>query len=404
MRFLPSSWPNILLTLLLLVVGLELGFLGLQNGAFSLPAGGGTLKEYAASVLGACEGAKYRPSCYDEQIPLFMSSLSMEEAFQVTRLVQDEDDSYQYCHVLGHTLSALEVAKDPKDWKDVVTRCPSGLCSNGCIHGGFQERFREGSFTQEEIVEIAVELETLCEPREGWNPTGLEQGSCYHALGHLTMYLTEAELPQALEICDQVGLKTNGRDWRQLCYDGAFMQIFQPLEPEDFALIEGKVPLKEELSSYCGAYEGRQQASCLSESWPLFATEIRESEGLVAFCGMTEEEHRPRCFNAMFYVVTAQMGFDSSRIAGYCLGMPETLQGRCFANAASRMIETDWRNTGKSASLCAASASRENEETCFAELLQYSTYNFHAGSKEFFELCEALPGQWHEKCLAQSVN
>jgi hypothetical protein len=296
------------------------------------------------------------------------------------------------------------VAKDPKDWKDVVTRCPSGLCSNGCIHGGFQERFREGSFTTEEIAEITVELETLCEPRDGWNPTGLEQGSCYHALGHLAMYLAEAELPQALAICDKVGLKSNGRDWRQLCYDGAFMQIFQPLEPEDFALIEGKVPSKEEIPSYCGAYEGRQEASCLSESWPLFNAEIKEPEGLAAFCQMTAPELQPRCFNAMFYVITAQLGFDQKRITDYCGALPEDIRGRCFANAASRMIETDWRNIAQSVQLCQASVSFKSGEACFGELLQYSTYNFHAGSEEFFSLCNALPGQWHEQCLARSLN
>jgi hypothetical protein len=199
-----------------------------------------------------------------------MDFISMEDAFQVTGLVQQEDPTYQYCHVLGHELAAREVKKNPDGWKDVVSRCPSGMCSNGCIHGGFQERFRAESFTDQQITSIKPDLKVICEDRASWHPTGLEQASCYHALGHLTMYLTSGEVGRSLPLCDELSLKSSVRDYRQLCYDGVFMQIFQPLEPEDFALVHGKQPIKETFGAYCDNYSGTQRGSCISEGWPLF--------------------------------------------------------------------------------------------------------------------------------------
>ena len=232
---------NIYLTLLLvfsLIVVAELIFLFEGN---LIPKDGGldnsSLIKYADDIIKLCAGERYHPACYDREIPKLMDFISMEEAFKVTKIVQSKDSAYPYCHVLGHELSAREVRKNPDNWKEVVTRCPAGMCSNGCIHGGFQERFRAESFTDEQIEIVKPDLAMICEKRGSWNPTGLEQASCYHAIGHLTMYLTDADIDKAIKICEFAAIKPNGRSFIQTCTDGVFMQMFQPLEPEDFALI-----------------------------------------------------------------------------------------------------------------------------------------------------------------------
>lgn len=359
------------------------------------------LQKYAKEVLDKCKDEKYKPSCYDREIPRLMDFISMEDAFKVTSIIQDEDKNYPYCHVLGHKLSAREIQKDPSKWKEAVTRCPSGVCSNGCIHGGFQERFRAENFTDEEIIKIKPDLTDLCEARGNWQPTGLEQGSCYHALGHLTMYLTSADINKATQLCEEVSLKKDGRNFSQLCFDGAFMQIYQPLEPEDFALTRGKEVKRETVDSFCANFDNKRKASCLSESWPLFGSEIQKPDGLVKFCSKEETHEQGRCFEGMLYVLTAQFNFDSQKIQQFCLGLPDSRQGGCFANSASRMIETDYRNIDKSVELCSGSQSDQNQAVCFAELLKYSTYNFHVGSDEFLKLCNSLPEGWKQKCLSK---
>ncbi|MEX2008008.1 MAG: hypothetical protein WD850_00715 [Candidatus Spechtbacterales bacterium] len=357
-----------------------------------------SLAIYAEGVIEACSSVRYRPACYDEEIPKLMDALSMEEAFAVTKLVQEQDESYWYCHVLAHALGARETAKDPSRWIDVIARVPSHMCSNGGIHGAFQERFRSETLAPEEVERVLPDLQKACEPRPSWSPTSMEQATCYHALGHLAMYITGGDIHRAVAVCEDVARQTSA-DFTPLCYDGAFMQIFQPLEPEDFALIEGKQPAKEELASYCHQFSGAQYASCWSEGWPLYSAEIQNADGLTAFCSAVPEgPDRNLCFTDIFYVLTAQFEFDHASIVGLCSSMPEARKGQCFASAASRFIETDAQLTDRAVALCAAATRETEQRKCYEELVFYASYNFKKGSKEFEHLCGSLPMSYREGC------
>ncbi len=367
----------------------------------NLPASEAQLHSYADKVLETCQKSNYKQVCYDKEIPQLMNYITMEEAFQVTRYVQDQDRSYNYCHVLGHELSAREVRKSPDKWKEVVSRCPSGVCSNGCIHGGFQEKFRAESLTDSQIRDIMPDLQSICEKRDNWNPTGLEQASCYHALGHLTMYLTDGEIDKAVELCKEIAIKNDGRNYVHLCNDGSFMQIFQPLEPEDFELVAGKVPKKEELKTFCSQFDPLQRTSCWSEGWPLYRNELMAGpDGLVSFCSQAEPENVEQCFESLVYVLTVQFGFDPNKMYDYCAGLPMERRGRCFAGVASRLIETDYRNIDSAVDLCQRAAKLDPDDQCFGELLFYSDYNFHKGSTEQTHLCNTMPEPWKGKCLS----
>ena len=82
----------------------------IKNGVVGKPLG-----KYAETVWQRCGSAQFTPSCYDEEIPRLMDEparLSMEEAFAVTRIIQEKDPKYAYCHVLGHKpVTVHELAK-----------------------------------------------------------------------------------------------------------------------------------------------------------------------------------------------------------------------------------------------------------------------------------------------------
>lgn len=357
------------------------------------------IQTYAKEIVEICRSEAYRPACYDREIPKLTAKISMEQAFQVTSIVQEKDRSYTYCHVLGHELSAIEVNKDPDNWKEVVSRCPSGLCSNGCIHGGFQEKFRAETFTEQQITEVLPDLKTICEERDSWKPTGLEQGSCYHALGHLTMYLTAADINKSVTMCDQIAKKSDGRNFTAVCYDGVFMQIFQPLEPEDEALIKGKEQTRESVVAFCDQYNEVHKSHCWNESWPLFYKEITTPSGLTNHCSKLRGEYEDRCYNGLVYVVMAQFNLDPVQMLAFCPGLPTGRIGTCFGNAASRMIEVDYRNIPKAVDFCNKSQPSDPSNGCFKNLARYSTFNFKANSPQFFDMCNALPEPWKKECL-----
>lgn len=359
-----------------------------------------TIAQYAADVVALCAQAPSRSLCYDKEIPKLMDrGLSMEDTFAVTVLVQESDPSYVYCHVLGHILSEKETAKDPSKWVEVVRRAPSGLCSNGAIHGAFQERFRRESLPDAEIVELKPILQTICRPEENWKPTHLEQATCTHALGHLTMYITEADIMKSLHVCDDVAINEQGYDFRQLCYDGVFMQLYQPLEPEDFALIEGGEVSKNERDAFCSSFSGERFTSCITESWPLYIDEIRTPRGTLAFCNpfQTDSKTFNRCLRNVSYILTVQFAFDQVKISEFCNGWPYEYRSICFSSAATRFIETDWRNTERAVSLCTRADDSAN--SCFEELIVQSTYALRPKSKEALTLCDALPPPFRGQCL-----
>lgn len=360
------------------------------------------LAQYADEVVAACANEEYKPSCYDEEIPRLMDELTMEEAFAVTRIVQDRDQSYYYCHVLGHNISAREASKDLSQWTDVIGRCPLGMCSNGCLHGTFQERFRDAEeLSREKVQDTLPQLRSICEDSDSRTFTGLERASCFHALGHLSMYITAADITRATDLCD--AMTAQGRlGFRDVCYDGAFMQIFQPLEPEDFALIEDIEPqTPQEATRFCEQFTGSRYSSCHRESWPHFREELEASaQGIVDFCTRARTPmNEDRCYLGMLYVLTPNLDFDVERVANYCSGMPDERKGICFGSAASRFVETDYRLAEDASALCARGTEYGAGDACYRELLFYSTYNYHPGSAEFVQLCEALPGEWQERCM-----
>ncbi|MEL6804243.1 MAG: hypothetical protein AAFO91_10720, partial [Bacteroidota bacterium] len=66
----------------------------------------------AEALVEQCATEERTAVCYEREVPKLMDQgYEMEEAFTVTKLIQDIDPSFQYCHVLGHYISAKETAK-----------------------------------------------------------------------------------------------------------------------------------------------------------------------------------------------------------------------------------------------------------------------------------------------------
>ncbi|PCI30221.1 hypothetical protein COB52_01785 [Candidatus Kaiserbacteria bacterium] len=363
------------------------------------------LKE-AESILKICEDEDHKPSCYDEEIPKVMDrGFSFEEAFLITDLIQQQDDSYWYCHVLGHNLSAKETAKDVSRWTEVVARSPRGMCSNGSLHGAFQERFRGSAISEKEMEDLIPEIKEICKKsKNNRDFTRLEQASCYHALGHLTMYITNADVDRSLYVCDSV-LVGEEKDFRSLCYDGLFMQIFQTLGPEDVALVQDIAPTtKEEAIKYCSRFSGAPRTSCYIETHPLFKSDLAGELGAIeGFCDKDfSNQDRTRCLNGIFYIAAALIDFDVNKVREICSYVSDPVKAQCYANSASRFLEVDYKLAEKAVEICEISDSEEVSKLCYQELLFYSSYNYTFGSSEHGDFCGILPLKWKTKCLDSS--
>lgn len=360
-----------------------------------------SLEELANKVKITCQDSKYRPTCYDNELSSLMESsykLSMADTFKVSSLIVKEDSEYAFCHVLGHKLASIETRKNPSKWKEVIAQCPSGTCSNGCIHGAFQEKFRYEYLSSEQLDKIKDELGTICRRRPEWSPSGIEQGSCYHALGHLLMYVSNADLNKSVSLCKELAVNESGTSFSTICLDGVFMQIFQPLEAEDYSLIRGKAPTKDSLSTFCDNNDEEARASCWIESWPLLGDDLRTVSGINNLCSHLSGNKKDRCYESMFYIMPVQFKLNLDKSFNFCQGFSTPLKGKCFAQVAQRLVQTDFNYIDKAVAFCARTAEYDAGETCFADLVSKNNFNFRPGSEQSKYLCSKLPEKWQPLC------
>lgn len=363
------------------------------------------LKQYAQLIENECSNSKYHPACYDQEIPKLMDppiNLSMENAFKVTKLIQNDDSSFLYCHVIGHELSAKEYDKNPSAWEDIIPRCPFAVCANGCQHGVLQELARDEKFTDQQIQEYLPKLDQVCEAKSNWNPTPFEQSHCYHGLGHMTLYMVGGDIVKAANLCDQLGTKSDGRDFKSLCYQGLFMQLFQPLEPEDYALIKEvkDAPSKASLKQFCHQFDTiHKQEDCWNEGWPLYRDDIKTGAGIVEFCSQLDTSiEQNHCYSLMYYIIGQENNFDPTQIRRICLGMPKDRVAQCLGDSSSSIMQAESDMVEKSTQVCASLLDQNLINSCYTILENSTIYTYNKDSSQYQRLCQAMNDPFRQSC------
>lgn len=363
-------------------------------------------EQLAQQILAHCLQSTFKPGCYDEEIPKLMDApyrITMEDAFAVTKLVQKEDPQYLYCHVLGHKLSYKETNKDVSKWKDVVARCPTTMCNNGCQHGAMMRRFNTEILTDAQINGIKPDLVDVCEPRGNWKPVEVERSMCYHALGHLAMFVTGANINKSIDLCQSVTHKPDGRSYEQTCTEGVLMTVYQPLEAEDRALVKDITPKKEDVGTFCNRLTGEGRDACFRESWPLLLDEIQTPEGLVKFCSYTKDENEQwKCtLTAMniltiYQVIGNEMKLDT--LNAFCTKLPLPTRSWCYGGASARLLQIDPAYLSLAVDVCTLPTDEASIKACNMSLGTMIQTTFHSGSAERKKACVLLEKQYQSSC------
>lgn len=346
------------------------------------------------------EGKK-KTTCYDNALSDLTKTMSMTNVFKVTAQVQKKDKDYAYCHVVGHKIASEEVKKDPARWQEVVQQCPNDQCANGCIHGAFQERFKAEHLSNSQVDLIKSELTSVCIPTDLWQPSYISRTACYHALGHMFMYMTSADTNRSLSLCREILKDDPQQDLVRYCYEGAFMQVYQSLGPEDDALVKLIKPRNQAQSAaFCNRYtDNIARVSCWNQSWPLFFKDISQNpDNLVRFCSNIDLKDRFLCYGPLISIITVQFKFNNPKINNYCLRLPHDIQGLCFNTASQRMVEVDSTLISKAINLCAL-APMENASGCYKGIFKmFQIGNYFPGDQRQ-KVCKLFPEQYLQECL-----
>ncbi len=356
-----------------------------------------TLSSRADRVIAACRDADYPPACYEREIEQLR--IPMEDAFAVASLAQSKLPDYFSCHALGHRLAAGEVAKDPSQWTEVLARCPTGVCSNGCLHGAAQERFRKEAPDEDELLAAYQDLIDACKDSETHAFTPLARRECRHGMGHLALYLTHGDVEKAVDVCATVTAGESGEHARA-CYEGVFMQLTRPLDAEDVALSRDVAPRTPEAAkALCDSFDGAAQSACHTDAWAfsLWEGQPPSLAQVDAVCAEGPAEWDDRCHTDLTGGAAALLGYDWDALAAFCSSAEGEKRAQCFANAAFAALFNDRHLAKEAVGLCGKAGS--DGDRCYRGIVLFSAYGFHPGSADAAALCELLPGAWKESCL-----
>lgn len=356
----------------------------------------------AAEITRQCTSEADQQECYEREVPQLYPTLSIPEVFSVVREIRAEDPSYQFCHVLAHKLGEAVVAEDPAKWLDAIAQNPSdNLCSNGFIHGIFVGRYRDDVLDEKRMQEALPELKIACEPHGKWRPSPLDQAICYHGMGHVFMFLTNADFRRALDACNAIGVSPTG-NFLRVCREGVFMQVYQPLEPDDFALVEllAEKPSATNYRRMCGTYSQtpEEEGACLREAWPLFRVSITDGSGVASFCsGQPNANETDACYQTSSAIVGRMSLGNEAQAVGACTSFPALRQAECFSTVAQTRLEEAQTNGEVAVALCAA-APQQIIDPCFETLARRASFIFAPGSSERGRFCSLLPENHQKIC------
>jgi hypothetical protein len=353
----------------------------------------------AQSIVDTCkeEGTK----CYEKEIPSLYPEKTLTEVFAIIREIRRLDPAYQFCHVSAHKLGEEAVAEDPMRWIDLIPQNPmDGVCSNGFIHGIIVGKFRNDVLDEATMEKTIPDFARACEPRPDWKPSPLDQAICYHAMGHLFMFITNADISRSLDTCERIGQSPRG-DFRRVCREGVFMQIYQPLEPDDFALIEllPEEPSRENYRRMCAVHgrDAAEEGACLREAWPLFREDLLFKGGAGEFCsGHPDIAEETACYEAVFAITGRQLLGKESEIVTACEAAPDNRKDLCFLSAAQAFLEESRTDGSPAISVCAHAGSRAN--TCYTALAQRAVWNFGTNEEMRANFCAKLPNEYRVMC------
>lgn len=374
-----------------LLVVMFMWYSGLQSGA-------GDAQTIAKQTAATCKSATDKAACYERIVPALYPELSVPQIFNVVRALRKEDPSYQFCHVLGHKIGERVVAEDPEKWVDVIPfNPPDGLCSNGYIHGVTGGRFRSEVLSDEMIESNIPDFTRACVNRPGWSPNDLDRSICYHGMGHLYDFITNADLPKALTICS----RTTPPEYGRMCIEGVFMQIYQPLEPDDYQLIaQMKVkPTKTTVRAYCASFKDPEYVgACLRESWAMFMDGIRSGELAGSFCsGQPNAQQTENCYQSISSIVGRMSLSDVTRALHACGNFPEEWRGMCYDYSAEAVLEENRTEATKALTVC-TDAGGSYTGQCLSYLLSHTDFLFGNNASEYQSFCAALPSAYQPEC------
>ena len=275
--------------------------------------------------------------------------------------------AHPFCHAEAHDLGKVIFAK-LRDVGASLESC-ADACTSGCMHGVLMKFFADSGSTTGSGHQHSTQLTTT--DIRGRIPTFCERpavtrmyrpGDCAHGVGHAVMFLSDYDIPAAIDLCDRFP----SHPLRYYCATGAYMEYAHTRSGSDYPVHGGLYPCENAfypaacfryimtnttLQQYFrgGTLETlERQCAQLGEKYRLgcfhgigFAHLERVAQGqktLAEVCGFGSREDQTVCIEG----VMERLGrLNMTTAAERCRSLVDWRRGVCQAAAARQMYDMD---------------------------------------------------------------
>lgn len=235
-----------------------------------------------------------------------------------------------------------------------------GFCWSGYYHGVMEEIV--AGYTPEKI---AKEADTFCNTISGRKTYSFDYYNCVHGLGHGFMSILHNDLPQSLELCDNL----TGFWEQSSCWSGVFMENIIADEINHFAKY-----LKDDDPHYpCDIVKDQYKGTCyLMQTSRMLALTGENFLKVFELCTQAGEAYRDTCYQSLGRDASGRSISNVERTHDTCLlGRDEREQKNCVIGAVKDFISYYHSDT-QAKSLCEA-LPLTLQDTCFSTAKSYYT-------------------------------
>ncbi|MBI4067227.1 hypothetical protein HY407_02495 [Candidatus Gottesmanbacteria bacterium] len=280
---------------------------------------------YTRSQMSICYQNGGIDLCYKHVANLLYYQFGLEKNIDLFESNENYPEIFSRCHEVTHFLSRLDYDLE-KSLPKVFDKC-SFICHGGCYHGTVEaylnsKNIRSSSDNSDE--KIAKEIPILCGKQSDYDiPQKYDE--CVHGIGHGTMYVTDQEVPIALQLCDQL---TSSHD-QEACYSGVFHENSSSSTNTDHP---GKYYKKDDPMYPCNILEEKYLPLCYRYQSSFFAFFLtnHDWQQTANLCLQVPPKYQYECFQT---IGTNQVGFtqDLGLMAQNCYSMPPQYQSICIS-------------------------------------------------------------------------
>jgi len=321
-----------------------------------------------------------KKDCYVQVAKDALEKFPYPTILQAFAQIETQPKILTRCHPVMHYLGRLEYQKTRNITQTLIRSRPT--CISGSYHGAV-----EGYFMAQDIPlndpddELYTKTLTgICGQSSDY-PQQEIYNQCNHGIGHALMFVTDADLPRSLKLCDALSSAVESR----LCYTGVFMEnsnsSTDPNHPSKY--IKADNPLYP-----CDELGKQYESTCYALKAPYFFTSTGgDWDKTIELCGKIPQQHQGGCFST---IGANQVGFvtDSAALNDNCQRLPSKFRSSCAQGVASHLI-IRYGGDYKAAMAFCAQVPLSNKQACYRQI-GLSERNWTASDEELVAVCEKI--------------